>query len=301
MSTESVSRVLMAGSPEGRPVPSGGAPPAVAGPVVVVEPVGAWGALHLRETWEHRELLLFLTLRDVKVRYKQTVLGLGWVVLLPLLTAIVFTVFLGNVARVDSGGVPYPLFVYSALLPWTFFASAVTSGAGSVVGSAHLVTKVYFPRVIVPAAAIGARLVDFAISFLVLVGMMLVYQVAPTRSLLMVPVLVVLVSVLSFALGLMLAAVNVRWRDVGMAVPVLLQLWMFASPVVYSASMVPAKWRMLYNLNPVVGIVGNFRVAVAGGAFDWPALAVSAIATVTLLLLSAYVFARVERNFADYI
>lgn len=259
------------------------------------------GTLDLRELWTYRELLYFLMWRDIKVRYKQTALGVAWVVLLPLASALVFTVFLGRVARIGSDGMPYSLFAYSGLVIWTLFSTAVTNGASSLVGSAHLITKVYFPRIIVPAAAIAARLVDFAISSVVLIAMMVIFRVVPGWNLLMIPVLVALVTALSFAIGIWLAAVNVRYRDVGMVIPVALQLWMFASPVVYPMSFVPAEWRFAYSLNPMAGIIANFRPALYGGVFDWTSFGISAAITVVLLACAARTFGRTERNFADFI
>jgi len=251
--------------------------------------------------WAYRELLFYLTWRDTKVRYKQTMLGVTWVLLQPLMMTIVFTLVLGRLARVDSGGIPYPLFVYAALLPWNFFSSAVSSGGGSLIANQHLITKVFFPRLIVPGSAVAARLFDFAVAFLLLLGMMVFYRVAPTWNILMVPVLVALLTLLALGCSLWFAALNVRFRDVAVAVPVLLQVWMFVSPIVYSARLVPAEWRALYALNPLVGIVENFRAAIYGGPFDWPSLAISGAVTLVVLPLAARTFRRLERSFADFI
>ncbi len=270
-------------------------------PLVVIAPSRRWVALGLADLWTYRELLFFLIWRDVKVRYKQTALGVVWVLAQPLLTTLIFTVFLGVLARVPSDGAPYPLFVFAGLLPWTFFSGAVTTSGNSLVGNAHLITKVYFPRMIIPIAAVGARLVDFAVAFLVLAGMMVYYRAPLTLNLAALPLLVVLLVALALGVGMWASAMNVRYRDVGVAVPVLIQLWMFASPVVYPLSLVPESWRTLYALNPVVGIVSGFRAALIGGEFDWAALAISSAVTLAVLVYSAYAFRRMEKFFADLV
>ncbi|MDB4916576.1 MAG: type transporter [Gemmatimonadetes bacterium] len=271
------------------------------GPVLTVDATVSRPLFGVTELWTYHELLYFLTVRDLKVRYKQTALGVIWIVMQPLLFTLVFTIFLGHVARVDSGGIPYPVFAYAALLPWSFFSSAVANGAGSLVGSAHLITKVYFPRLVIPTAAVAARLVDVAISLALLGVMMVWYRIAPTRNLFMIPPLLAVTGLLALALGTWLSAVNVRYRDVGVMVPVMLQVWMFVSPVVYSSRSVPAKWHALYILNPLVGLIENFRTAVFGGAFDWPAFTVSVVCAVALLLEAARMFRATERGFADVI
>jgi lipopolysaccharide transport system permease protein len=270
-------------------------------PLVTVEPSGSWRALDLAELWSHRELLYFLTWRDLKVRYKQTLLGVAWVVMQPLMMTVVFTVFLGMLARVPTERVPYPLFVYAGLLPWTFFSGAVVGGGTSLVSNSHLITKVYFPRLIVPAAAVGARLVDFCVAFTIIVGMMVFYRVPLTANLLMLPPLLLLATALALGCGLLLSAINVRYRDIGVALPVFIQLWMFVSPVLYPTSLVPEAWRGVYALNPLVGVIDNFRAALFGGGFNWPALGLSAAFTAALLVFSAYEFKRVEKSIADVI
>lgn len=270
-------------------------------PLVTIEPSRTWVALNLRDLWMHRDLFYFLTQRDLKVRYKQTILGVVWVVMQPLLTTLIFTVFLGRWARVPSDGTPYPVFYYSALLPWTFFASAVSSTSNSIVGNANLITKVYFPRMIVPGAAIGARLVDFAIGFVILAGMMIYYGIAVTPHALMLPVVIALVTLLALGLGMWTSALNVKYRDIGVVLPVLIQLWMFVSPIVYPLSLVPERWRLLYSLNPLVGIIEGFRAALFGRQFDWQALVISIAVTLTLLVYSAYAFRRMEKSFADVV
>jgi lipopolysaccharide transport system permease protein len=271
-----------------------------AAPAVVIEPGRmSWSWLDLRELWAHRELLYFLTWRDIKVRYKQTALGLAWVLIQPLLATLIFTVFLGQLARVPSDGVPYPLLVFLGLLGWNFFSSSVTSSGNSLVSNAHLITKVYFPRVMIPAAAVAARLVDFGISILILGGFMVYYRVGPTRNMLMLPVLVLATTLIALGCGMLFSALNVKYRDVGIVLPVLLQLWMFASPVVYSSSIVPAAWRGVYSLNPFVGLIDGLRASVLGRAFDWWSLSVALGTAVLLPVFAAYLFRRVEAGFAD--
>ncbi len=270
-------------------------------PLIIIEPSRSWRTINLRDLWTYRELLYFLIWRDLKVRYKQTLLGVAWVVMQPLLTTIIFTVFLGMLARVPSDLIPYPLFIYAGLLPWTFFSNSVLNSSNSLVGNAHLITKVYFPRIIIPAAAIGARLVDFGIAFIVLAGLMLYYGVAVTWSILMLPVLVVLVTLFSLGFGLWVSALNVKYRDIGIALPVLIQLWTFVSPVVYPSSLVPIKWQWFYALNPLAGIIEGFRASLFNREFSWFALAISAIVTLVLLIYSVYAFQRTEKTFADLV
>lgn len=271
-------------------------------PLIVIEPSRSWKALKISDVWAYRGLLYFLMWRDLKVRYKQTALGVIWVVMQPVLVTVIFTVFLGMLARVPSDGkVPYPLFVYVGLLPWTFFSSALTNSGNSLVGNASLISKVYFPRMIVPTAAVGARLIDFAIAFVVLTGMMLYYRVPPTANILMLPAMILLVTLLVLGSGMLISALNVKYRDVGIVVPVMMQLWMFVSPVVYPMSLVPPRWQTLYALNPLVGVINNFRVALLGGAFDWRSLAIAWLITMLLLAGAAFIFRRVEQGFADII
>jgi lipopolysaccharide transport system permease protein len=253
------------------------------------------------DLWTYRELLYFLIWRDLKVRYKQTALGVAWVVLQPLLTTLIFTVVFGRLTRVPTDGVPYPVFAFTGLLVWNFFNSALMSGSNSLVGNANILTKVYFPRVIVPSAAIGGRLIDFAVAFVILVVLMFFYAIPVTLSMLWLPALVALVTVLALGMGMWAAALNVRYRDVGTALPVLIQLWMFASPVFYPASIVPERWQRLYSLNPMVGVIEGFRNAMFGRGMDWPSLAVSVACATAFLLYGAYTFRRVERVFADVV
>lgn len=270
-------------------------------PLVVIQSSKSWSALDVHEFWVYRELLYFLTLRDIKVRYKQTLLGVSWVLLQPLITTFVFTIFLGVLVKVPSEGIPYVLFVYVGLLPWTFFNAAVTSSSNSLVNNAHLITKVYFPRSIIPVSAVAARLLDLAIAFIVLIGLMAYYRVALTSSILLLPVLIALITLLALGVGMVSATLNVKYRDVGVLIPVLLQLWMYASPVVYPTSLVPARWRYIYQLNPLVGLIGNFRAAALGGQIDWSALAWSVGIIAALLIYAGFLFRRRETLFADIV
>lgn len=269
--------------------------------MVVIEPSRSWVSLELRDLWAHRELLYFLVWRDLKVRYKQTALGVAWVVLQPLLMTMIFTVVLGKLVRVPSNNIPYPLFAYAGLMLWTFFSGAVSITGNCLVGSAHLITKVYFPRLIIPIASIVARLVDLAVVFLILFGLLLYYRIQPSLHLLMTPLLILLLALLALAFGLWTSAVNVKYRDVGLALPVLIQLWMFASPVVYGLNIVPQKWQLAYSLNPLVGILEGFRAALFGTSFDWRAITISVGFTLILLIYGAYAFQSREKTFADIV
>jgi len=270
-------------------------------PTIVIEPTAKWASLQLREIWEHRELLYFLVWRDLKVRYKQTALGVVWVLLQPLLMTMIFTVVLGRIIRMPTQKVPYALFAYTGLTLWIFFSSAVSITGNCLVQNANLITKVYFPRLIVPMASIIARIVDLAIALLILGVLMFYYRVPFSSQIVMVPVLVLLLSLLALAFGLWTSAVNVKYRDVGLALPVLIQLWMFLSPVVYPASQVPEKFRFMFSLNPLVGLLDGFRAALFGTPFEWFPILVSTIITLVLLPYAAYTFVAREKTFADII
>ncbi len=262
----------------------------------------SWVSLNLGSLWAYHELFFFLTWRDVKVRYKQTLLGAGWAIIQPLFTMLVFTFIFGTLARIPSDGIPYPLFAYAGLLPWTFFANATTNSSQSLIGNTNLITKVYFPRLIIPCASVGAGALDFAIAFLVLVGLMIYYGVGATWRVLMLPPLMLLTVLAALGVGLWMSALNVRYRDIRHALPFLIQLWMFASPVIYPTSIVPERWRWILLLNPLTGIIEGFRAALFHRReFDWTALAASAFVTLVLLAYSAHVFRRMERSFADFI
>lgn len=272
---------------------------------MIIQRSGSWSTLNLRELWFHRELLYFLTWRDVKVRYKQSELGVAWAIIQPLLTMLIFTLFFGRVAGVPSEGLPYPLFVYTGLLPWTFFANAITNSGNSLVGNANLITKVYFPRMIIPGAAVTAGLVDFAIAFVILVLLMLYYGVTPGWNLLLFPVVLLLTALLALATGMWMSALNVKYRDVRFALPFLIQLWMFVSPIIYPTSFMsrslPAQVRWVLLVNPLTGIIEGYRSSLLGLPFKWTALAISSVITLGMLLYSSYAFRRMEKNFADIV
>lgn len=267
---------------------------------VRIQPRNSW-RLDLRELWEYRELLWILALRDIKVRYKQTVLGVLWVILQPLTAMSIFSLVFGHLAKLPSDNLPYPIFVFTALLPWTFFANAVTSSGNSVVGSANLISKVYFPRLIIPLASIGGNLLDFAISCLILLVMMLFYGLGWSLNLLAAPVLVLALGFIALGVGTLLSALNVAYRDFRYVIPFLVQVWMFATPVVYPASLLPEDWRWVLYLNPMAGVVEGFRSAFLGRAFDVPGLGLSFIIGTLAFLVGVWHFNRVERRFADII
>ena len=269
--------------------------------IVDIEPSNGLRALQVGELWRYRELLYFLAWRDVKVRYKQTLLGAAWAVLQPLLTMAVFAIFLGRLAHVPSDGLPYPLFSFAGLVPWTYFATAVMSGASSVVGSQQLISKVYFPRLLVPLAATATPLVDFVISLATLVAMLAWYHVTPGAAVTWLPLFGLLALATAFAVSLWLSALMVAYRDVRYVVPFFMQFWMFATPVAYPASLVPAKWRVLYGLNPMTGVVEGFRWALIGGPAPGPTVIASAAAVAVLLVSGLYFFRRLEGTFADVI
>jgi homopolymeric O-antigen transport system permease protein len=270
-------------------------------PLVVIQPRNKWTLLSLKDIWAYRELLFFLTWRDVKVRYKQTALGAAWAILQPLFMMLIFTIFFGRLAGVASAGIPYPLFALAGLVPWTFFANAITASGNSLVGSANLITKVYFPRLIVPAAAMMAGLVDFLLAFLMLVVLMVYYRVTPTMQILFLPVLILLTALFSLGVGTWMSALNVKYRDVRFALPFLIQLWLFVSSVILPSTSIPQKWRWLIMLNPMSGIIEGYRAALFGLPFDWPALGIASALTIVVLVYAIYAFGRVERSFADII
>jgi lipopolysaccharide transport system permease protein len=281
--------------------PNGATVGSLSGQTVIIEPGKSRVSLGARDLWAYRELLYFLTWRDVKVRYKQTVLGAAWAILQPLLTMLIFTLLFGRLAGIKTD-VPYPIFAYTGLVVWTFFANAVTNSGNSLVGSAHLITKIYFPRMIVPAGAVAAGLVDFALAFLVQIGLMIYYRVQPGWTLLMVVPLIVLTTMLALGVGMWLSALNVKYRDVRYAVPFLIQLWMFVSPVIYPVSMLNGKLRWAVMLNPLTGIIQNFRVAIFGNQpFEWKSLGISTAITMAVLIYAAFSFRRMERRFADIV
>ncbi len=271
-------------------------------PVTVIRPSRGWVALKLRELWEYRELLYFLAWRDVSVRYKQTVLGAAWAIIQPFFTMIVFSIFFGRLAEIPSDGVPYPVFSYTALLPWQYFSTAMTNSSNSLVGSANLLSKVYFPRLVIPIASILPAVVDFVIAFVVLLALMLFYGIMPTWNVIWLPLFLLLALVTALGVGLWLSAMNVQYRDIRYTVPFLIQFWMFASPVAYPSSMVPERWRALYALNPMVGVIEGFRWALLGtNTAPGPLVAVSAVMALVLLVSGAFYFRRMEKTFADVV
>lgn len=271
-------------------------------PVQVIAPASGWVPVQLGEVWQFRELLAFLVWREVKIRYKQTALGVAWAMLQPFFTMVVFSVFFGRIGHIPSDGLPYPVFAFSALVPWQLFAFALAESSNSVVANQRLVTKVYFPRVIMPMAAVGVGLVDFCLSLGVLLGLMAFYGVVPTSAILTLPLWTLLAVTTALAVGVWLSALNVRYRDIRYTLPFLTQVWLFATPVAYPSSLVPEGWRSIYALNPMVGVVDGFRWALLGRASAPPmTVAVSAVAMLVLLTLGLFYFRRTERTFADVI
>jgi lipopolysaccharide transport system permease protein len=271
-------------------------------PTIVIEPSKRLFHLDLRVVWRYREMFYFLIWRDVKVRYKQTVIGAGWAILQPLMTVLVFTIIFGNLAKIPSDGLPYPIFAYTALLPWTYLAQAIGRSGASLVGDASLISKVYFPRVIVPISASVAPLMDFAVAFIILIGMMVWYGIVPSWGVLALPLFLFLAMVTALAVGLWLSALNVRYRDVGYTIPFFIQLWMYASPVVYPVSLVPENWRLLYSLNPMTGVIEGFRwILLSKERPDFGMIAVSAVMVIALLLGGLVFFKQMERTFADVV
>jgi lipopolysaccharide transport system permease protein len=271
-------------------------------PVTRIRPSHGWVPLHLGDLWTYRELLYFLVWRDIKVRYKQTALGAAWAIIQPFFTMLVFTIFFGRLANIQSDGVPYALFSFVALVPWTFFANGLSQSADSLVGSANLIKKVYFPRLVVPLAAVLSGAVDFALAFLVLVGMIFYFGIVPTLNALWLLPLLVLALITALGMGLWLSALNVEFRDVRYVVPFLIQIWLFATPIAYPSSLLPEPWRTLYGINPMVGVVEGFRWALVGtNTAPGPMILVSSLAALVILVSGAYYFRRMEKTFADVV
>ncbi|HLF26884.1 MAG TPA: ABC transporter permease [Anaerolineae bacterium] len=271
-------------------------------PVIRIEPSKGWVSLKLRELWAHRELLYFLTWRDIKVRYKQTVLGAAWAVIQPFFTMVVFSLFFGRLAKVPSDGIPYPIFSYAALVPWTFFAQGLNQASNSLVIGAKLIKKVYFPRLVMPIATILAGVIDFALAFVVLLVMMLVYGIVPTANIVWLPLFLLLALVTSLGVSLWLSALNIQFRDVRYTVPFITQFWMFVTPIAYPSSLLEEPWRTLYGINPMAGVVEGFRWALLNTATTpGPILIVSTLTALILLVSGAFYFRRMERYFADVV
>ncbi len=274
----------------------------VSRPLIRIQPCHGWVSFEWREIWAFRELLYFLAWRDVKVRYKQTILGAAWAILQPLFTMVIFSVFFGRLAKVPSDGIPYPIFTYAALVPWTFFAGGLSQSAASLIGSSSLIKKVYFPRLIIPFSSLLSGVIDLALAFLVLLGLIFFYEITLTSKVLYVPLLLILAMVTALGVGLWLSALNVQFRDVRYAVPFLIQAWMFASPIAYPSSLLSEPWRTLYGLNPMVGVVEGFRWALlSANAAPTSALALSSLVALLTLISGAFYFRRMERNFADLV
>lgn len=275
-------------------------PSAFSAPVIRIEPSKGWRSLNLKELWQYRELLYFLTWRDIKVRYTQTVLGAAWAIIQPFFTMVVFSLFFGKLAKMPSDGIPYPLFAYAALVPWTFFANGITQSSNSLVQSSNLLKKIYFPRLSVPIASVMGGAVDFLFAFLVLVAMMLFYGIVPTVNVMWLPFFLLLTFGTALGVGLWFAAINVQFRDVRYAVPFLIQFWLFATPIAYPSSLLSEPWRTLYGLNPMVGVVEGFRWALLGTqSAPGPIVLVSALAMLIVLVSGAFYFRRMEKTFAD--
>jgi len=270
-------------------------------PLITIEPQRGWVSLDLLDLWRYRELLLLLTWRDIKVRYAQTALGASWAILQPLLTMVIFSVIFGQLAKLPSDGIPYPIFTYVALLPWQLFAFSLTNSSQSLVGSQNLVSKVYFPRLVIPIASVLPGLVDFAISFLVLIGMLIYYQIPLTLRILSLPLFLALAVASALAVGLWLSALNVEYRDIRYIVPFMTLFWQYATPVAYSASLIPEKWRLLYGLNPMTGVVEGFRWALLGSGQVDGMVWVSITIIIVILFTGLAYFRRMEATFADVI
>jgi len=269
--------------------------------LTVIRPSRGWVPIDFRALAAYNELLYFLTWREVKVRYKQTLLGFAWAIIQPFFMMVVFTLFFGTLAKVPSEGIPYPLFSYAALLPWTLFAEGITRSSTSLVQEANLVQKVYFPRLVLPLSGVLSPLVDFCIAFIILIGMMFYYGYAPMLQVLWLPVFVLLALVTALGVGLWLSAINVRYRDVRYVIPFLIQLWLFASPVIYASSLLPARFQWVYGLNPMAGVIEGFRWALLGTEPPSAMMAVSVAVVVIILISGAFYFRRSEKTFADVV
>ncbi len=271
-------------------------------PKIIIKPSRGWVSLKLHELWEYRELLYFLTWRDIKVRYKQTVLGAAWAIIQPFFTMVVFSLFFGRLAKIPSDGIPYPIFSYAALVPWHFFAHGLSQSASSLVTDSRLVTKIYFPRLIIPISTVLSGVVDFALAFIVLVVMMLFYGIIPTINVFWLPLFLLLALSTALGAGLWFSAMNVQFRDVRYAIPFVVQFWLFATPIAYPSSLLSEPWRSIYGINPMVGVVEGFRWALLGiDTAPGPIIVVSSLVSLILLVTGAFYFRRLEKTFADVI
>lgn len=271
-------------------------------PVLRIEPSTGWTSLNLKELWAFRELFYFLTWRDIKLRYKQTELGIVWAILQPFLTMIIFSLFFGRLAKIPSDGIPYPVFSFTALVPWVFFANGLTQASNSLVGNSNLITKVYFPRIMIPISAVLSGAFDFILAFAVLLGMLVYYQMPVTSAIFYLPFFLLLALIAALGTGLWFSALNVKYRDVRFVVPFIVQIWMFATPIAYPSTLIPGHWRLLYSLNPMVGVIEGFRFMLPG-VNTQPSLmiAVSSAVALAMLVCGAFYFKRVEKTFADVV
>ena len=270
--------------------------------LIIIKPSKGWVSLKLHELLEYRELLYFLTWRDIKVRYKQTVLGAAWAIIQPFFTMVVFSLFFGKLAKIPSDGIPYPLFSYAALVPWTFFANGLNQSSNSLVGSANLITKIYFPRMVIPISSIVSGILDFVLAFIVLLGMMAFYGMVPTSNIFWLPFLLLLAFITALGVGMWLSALNVQFRDVRYTLPFLTQFWLFATPIAYPSSLLAEPWRTIYGINPMVGVVEGFRWALLGTeTVPGPIIAVSSLASLAALISGVFYFRRMEKTFADVV
>jgi lipopolysaccharide transport system permease protein len=271
-------------------------------PFIRIEPSRGWVSLKLGEVWKYRELLYFFVWRDIKVRYKQTALGATWVILQPFLTMVIFTIIFGKIAKIPSDGVPYPIFSYAALVPWTFFANGLGKASSSIVGSSNLINKIYFPRLCIPIAAVLSGIVDFMLSFIMLIGMMFYFGIMPTVNIIWLPLLVLLAMMTSLGVSLWFSAIQVRFRDVSFIVSFLIQIWLFATPIVYPSSLLPEPWKTLYGINPMAGVVEGFRWALLStNTAPGPIIIVSSLASLLILISGSLFFRRMEKTFADIV
>jgi lipopolysaccharide transport system permease protein len=298
--------VVISSSPEKNTVGSGKPPEGEALPLVTIEATRGLASLKLRAIWEYRELLYFLVWRDVKVRYKQTALGVSWIVLQPVVTIVVFSILFGQLLNVPSGGVPYPIFAYTALLPWNYFAQSLNKASTSLVGNAQLLTRIYFPRLIIPISGVLSGLLDFGIAFLILIGLMIFYRIAATPAVVLLPAFLLLAVVTALGFSLWLSALNVRYRDINYLIPFMVQVWMYLTPVIYGSTLIPERFRFLLSLNPMTGVVEGFRWALLGAQLadvqpPGPLFVISIIISLTVLAGGVFFFRNIERTFADIV
>jgi len=270
-------------------------------PITIIQPITGWMPIDLKDLWTNRELIYTFASRDIKVRYKQTALGAGWAIIQPLFTMVIFTIIFGGFAKIPSEGLPYPLFSYSALLPWTLFAEGITRSTSSMITNSNIMTKVYFPRLVMPISGIISPVMDFAVAFIILVGMILYYGFVPTINIVWLPAFILLALATSLGVGLWLSALNVQYRDFQYTIPFIIQLWLYSSPVVYASSLVPDKYKLIYGLNPMAGVIEGFRWALLGTEPPSSMIFVSVLMVAVILISGAYYFKRMEKTFADVV